>query len=107
MPDHVRERFHPGTDHGGNDGSGGDARALRYLEWTWDPDPADTRYLVDYAYLLRDATGKVRVVQDRHVEGLFPRDTWLRLLEQTGFSAEVRHAHDEEADAPLFIARKP
>ena len=47
-PDHVRENF-PGsaTDHGGHDGDG---RALRYLEWTWDPDPSDTTYTVDYAY---------------------------------------------------------
>ena len=38
-PDHVRENFRPSTDHGGHDGAG---RALRYLEWTWDPDPADS-----------------------------------------------------------------
>src|SRR5919106_5263370 len=68
-PDHVRETFRPSTDHGGSDG---DSRGLRYLEWTWDPDPSDTTYLVDYAYLLR--TGDVvRVEHDRHVEGLFAR----------------------------------
>ncbi|MGF1580783.1 MAG: class I SAM-dependent methyltransferase [Gemmataceae bacterium] len=35
-PDHIRENFRPSTHHGGNDGQG---RSLRYLEWTWDPDP--------------------------------------------------------------------
>src|SRR5262245_42632219 len=37
-PDHVRENFGPSTDHGGHDGPD---RSMRYLEWTWDPDPAD------------------------------------------------------------------
>jgi SAM-dependent methyltransferase len=38
-PDHSRETFRPSTDHGGyNRGR----RALRYLEWSWDPDPEDT-----------------------------------------------------------------
>jgi hypothetical protein len=32
-----------------------------YVEWTWDPDPADTTYLVDYAYLLRGPDGAMRV----------------------------------------------
>ena len=41
-PDAVTETFRPSTDHGGVDGAG---RALRYLEWTWDPDPSDTTYL--------------------------------------------------------------
>ena len=33
---HLRETFQPSTDHGGHDRDG---RGLRYLEWTWDPDP--------------------------------------------------------------------
>ena len=68
-PDHLRENFRTGTDYGGHDGDG---RAARFLEWTWDPDPLDTTYTVDYAYLLREADGSVRVEHDRHVEGLFP-----------------------------------
>jgi hypothetical protein len=35
-PDYVRETFKPSTRHGGHDGKD---RALRYLEWTYDPDP--------------------------------------------------------------------
>ena len=38
-PDFVKETFKPSTDHGGHDGDG---RALRYLEWSFDPDPDDT-----------------------------------------------------------------
>jgi SAM-dependent methyltransferase len=55
LPDFVRETFTPGTGEGGHDAS--DGRGLRYLEWRWDPDPNDDTYIVDYAFLLRDATG--------------------------------------------------
>ena len=82
-PDHVRETFRPETSCGGHDGDG---RGLRYLEWSWDPDPDDTTYLVDYAYLLHEEDGSVRVIQDRHVEGLFSRQVWLRLLQEVGFT---------------------
>src|SRR5436309_11961753 len=40
MPDDTTEIFEASTDHGGADGD--DGRAVRYLEWAWDPDPTDT-----------------------------------------------------------------
>ena len=95
-PDHIRETFHPATDHGGHDGIG---RAMRYLEWTWDPDPGDTSYLVDMAYLLRDASGEVRVAHDRHRLGLFSRAEWLRFVEEAGF--EARSIPFEEGEEAL------
>jgi SAM-dependent methyltransferase len=84
-PDHLRETFVPGTSHGGHDGDG---RALRYVEWRWDPDPDDTIVTVDMAYLLRVGEG-VEVVHDRHLHGLFARATWLRLLGEVGFDARA------------------
>jgi SAM-dependent methyltransferase len=106
-PDHVRENF-PGsvTDHGGHDGDG---RGLRYLEWTWDPDPSDTTYTVDYAYLLRDRDGQMRVELDRHIEGLFPRADWLRWLTEAGFMPSVvAIEHSEVAPGYLaFVCKKP
>jgi len=105
-PDHIRENFHPSTDHGGHDGP--DGRSLRYLEWTWDPDPADTTYTVDFAYLLREADGTVHVEQDRHIEGLFPRATWLQLLTAAGFadarSVPFEHSDLEPGSYELFLA---
>ena len=106
-PDHVRETFHSHTDCGGNDGIG---RALRYLEWTTDPDPSDTTYQVDYAYLLHEDGKPMRVEHDRHIEGLFGRDTWLRLLAEVGFRATVRR--DGPVEPPfeaidVFVAQKP
>jgi len=105
-PDFVKENFRPGTDHGGHDGN---TRSLRYLEWTWDPDPADSTYTVDYAYLLRKTDGSARVVHDRHEEGLFPRAAWLRILTEAGFDASaVPFEHSElEPGYELFVAAKP
>jgi SAM-dependent methyltransferase len=106
-PDYVRENFRPGTDHGGHDGA---SRSLRYLEWTWDPDPSDTTYLVDFAYLLREADGTVRVEHDRHVEGLFGRGDWLRLFADAGFEARAvpfEHSELDPATHEVFVARKP
>ena len=107
-PDHVREKFEPSTDHGGHDA--GDGRGLRYLEWTWDPDPSDDTYTVDFAYLLKDADGSTRVEQDRHIEGLFSRATWLRLLGGAGFhpkSVPFDHSELEPGSYELFVAVKP
>ncbi len=85
LPDCVQATFTPGTESGGEDGE--DGRAFRYLEWTWDPDPADHTYLVDYAFVMRDADGRASVFHDRHVEGLFARAQWLDLFAQAGLAA--------------------
>jgi len=105
VPDFVRERFEPRTSHGGNDGP---TRALRYLEWDWDPDPEDDTYLVDFAVLLREEDGTVRVEHDRHQCGVFARETWLGLLREVGFGAESRVIHVyEEVASEAFIGTKP
>lgn len=106
-PDHVQENFRPSTDCGGHDG---EREGLRYLEWSWDPDPTDTTYIVDYAYLLRESDGSVRVVHDRHTEGLFSRTDWLRLLSEARFQPSVMpfgHSELESGTYEVFIARKP
>jgi trans-aconitate methyltransferase len=107
-PDYVRENFTPATSHGGHDGP--DGRALRYMEWNWDPDPGDTSYIVDYAYLLRETDGSVRVEHDRHIEGLFARADWLRLLGDAGFKARAvpfEHSELDPETNEVFVARKP
>ena len=101
VPDCVRETFAPTTDHGGHDGPG---RALRYLEWSYDPDPADTMFVTDYAILLREGADDVRVFHDRHVEGVFPRASWLDFLREVGFEPTVS-AFSWQRD--VFVARRP
>ena len=113
-PDHVRETFVETTDHGGHDASApGDRRALRYLEWTWDPDPDDTWYFDEFAYLLRDGNGSIRTLGDRHRIGLFPEATWFELLSDVGFvdvrtvSTGYDDLEEGEAGALGFCASKP
>jgi len=106
-PDHVREKFKPSTDSGGHDGAD---RSMRYLEWAWDPDPTDTSYVVDYVYLMRERDGGTHVEHDRHIEGLFRRADWLRLLNAAGFETRVvpfNHSEVEPDSAELFVAYKP
>ncbi len=49
-PDHVKENFKSFTSHGGHDGQ---KRGIRYLDWTWDPDPNDTTYVSDMVYTMK------------------------------------------------------
>lgn len=107
VPDDLRETFEPGTDCGGSDGT--DGRGVRYLEWTWDPDPHDTWVATEYAFVLRDADGSIRTAHETHRTGLFDRATWTRVLEGQGF---VVRAIDEETDddrtpRTLWLAQRP
>ena len=86
-PDHVAETFTPGTDCGGSDD--GHGRGLRYLEWTYDPDPSDTTVTTEYAFLLRDPDGQVEAHAETHLGGLFPTRTWRRLIEAAGLRPET------------------
>ena len=81
-PDYVTETFVASTKHGGHDDG---IKGMRYLEWTWDPEPADTSYLVEFAYLLRREDGRVTCEFDRHECGLFPHALWLSALRDAGF----------------------
>ena len=101
VPDHVRETFEPSTEHGGTDG---DARALRYLEWTYDPDDTDTTYTVEYAYLLRENDQPASVEHEQHICGLFPRGEWMRLLREVGFQPEITR---DQNGRDVFVARRP
>jgi len=101
-PDHVTDAFETGTNEGGHDGR--DGRALRYLEWTTDPDPTDTTYHVDFAMLLREADGSVRVHHDLHVLGLFSRQKWLDLLADVGFEP---HTLNDPWERDVFVGKRP
>jgi Methyltransferase domain len=107
VPDNVAETYQAVTGWGGSDGA--DGRGARFLDWTWDPDPGDTWTVTDYAVLLRDRDGSVRSVHERHRLGLFPRTTWLRLLDDAGFAAEAVMEETAEDRPPrqLFAARRP
>ena len=101
LPDYILENFVPGTECDGHDSP--DGRGLRYLEWRWDPDPADTTYAVEYALLLREPDGTVTVEHDRHTEGLFPRSDWLKWFNDAGVPAE---AALDSSGREIYVGRR-
>ncbi len=109
VPDHTKESFKGGSDVGGHDGENvtppQPGRALRYMEWTYDPDPTDCTYIMDFAYLLKEGKQEVQCYYDRHVMGLFAQETWLRLLEAADFwPSIIPFDHSEVAEgAVLFL----
>lgn len=105
-PDHILETFKPSTEHRGHDCGG---RGIRYLDWTWDPDPQDSTYISDMVYLIKDEAGNVQVEHDRHLLGIFPRQTWLNLLSRAGFEEQTipfEHSEVEPGTLEVFFGRK-
>jgi SAM-dependent methyltransferase len=105
-PDHVSETFQPSTEHGGHDSTD---RGIRYLDWTWDPDPDDTNYISEMVYLLKDEQGDVQIEHDHHRMGLFPRHTWLTLMAEVGFDARpipFDHSEFEPGSLEVFVGHK-
>ena len=100
VPDATTETFTPYTETGGHDGDG---RALRYLEWTYDPDPADTTCVTDFVYMLREGADTVQVEQERHLFGLFPRSRWIQLMEEAGLAVRTEM---DQYQRELFIGSK-
>lgn len=84
-------------------------RGVRYLEWSWDPDPDDTSTVTEYAFLLRDSAGAMRVVHETHHLGLFGSADWLRLLAEAGFEPEAVTEVTSEDRPPreCFLAHRP
>jgi SAM-dependent methyltransferase len=101
-PDYFRETFSDATDLiEGEDGT----RAVRGIEWAWDPDPSDDTYTVEYSFLLRDGA-KMESVHDRHIEGLFAKATWVRILENVGYRVEMVERNDEGNVDEVFLCTR-
>lgn len=104
-PDCVRETFRDSTEIiSGDEGT----RALRGMEWSWDPDPTDDTYMVEYSFLLREGTS-VKAVHERHVEGLFSTATWRRILTSVGYRVDTfeRPIDEDGAVDEVFLCRRP
>ncbi|MFP2931030.1 class I SAM-dependent methyltransferase [Pyxidicoccus sp. 3LG] len=103
-PDCFRETFSDSTDTLSTDR--GD-RSVRGLMWSWDPQPEDTTTVTEYAFLLRQGMD-MKAVHDRHVEGLFSRETWRGVLTRAGFRVESlqRPVGDDTFD-DIFLCRRP
>ncbi|MHC4514336.1 MAG: class I SAM-dependent methyltransferase [Planctomycetota bacterium] len=106
-PDFVAETFRPGVHCGGHDR--GD-RSLRYLEWVYDPDPNDTTYVAELAFLLREGPAPARVVHDHLTLGLFSWEQWLSSFRAVGFEPDVRAvkvALPDRDETDVVLCRKP
>ena len=102
-PDFLRDNFHQTTLLiEGDDGT----RALRGLEWCWDPDARDTTYMAEYGFLLREGD-RVTMAHDRHLEGLFSEADWHRWLTKAGFEVQTveRPVGPGEVDR-IFLCRR-
>jgi len=110
-PDHLKETFYESADVDGTDEDRSQSlRGIRSFAWTFDPDPDDTTYTVDYAHMVHDTDGTTRIIQEQHVEGLFSRATWLRLLSEVGFAAKAvpfDHSEVEPGTYEVFVCIKP
>jgi SAM-dependent methyltransferase len=101
-PDCVTETFEDKTDLVAGETDG---RSLRCLVWAWDPDPNDQTFVCDYLFALREH-GEVTIHHDRHLEGLFPRETWHRVLGSVGFQTEGVQCTDDGETFEQFLCRR-
>ena len=73
------------------------------LENLFDPDPDDSTYEMSFVYLIRMGN-ELRVEIDRHLAGLFSLTTWVRLMEEVGFTVVVEKMEGDEV--PLLVGIK-
>ena len=106
VPDHLKETYAPSTDNGGHDAPTGEG--VRYLEWSWDPDPEDDHGTVVYSFIVREPDGRWSAHTEEHRFGLFARDTWLRLMAGAGLDAlPIEERTDEDREPrTMFLGRK-
>jgi SAM-dependent methyltransferase len=101
-PDDYCETFHsPRVSHGTN--SDGETEVTSF-EYQYDPDPSDTTTETVMVYLIRRGR-EVRVEEDHHRMGLFPRQRWLDLMAEAGFSVESLPypVHEDGREAWLLV----
>jgi hypothetical protein len=102
FPDCVTETFAPETLHGGADAP--DGSGVRWLEWSYDPDPDDDTFVSAYSLVLREPDGALHNELDRHVFGLFPRARWLDWIRDAGLAPSV---HSDPWRQDVFVGTKP
>lgn len=107
VPDETTETYESDTSCGGSDAV--DGSGARYLAWSYDSDPSDGMTTTEYAFVLRERDGAVFSIAETHNSGLHSCETWLRLLAERGFVAEMHTEQTDEPRAPrrMFVGRRP
>lgn len=82
-------------------------RSVTFIEYMGKPRPGSTTVESVFVFVI-DEDGEIRVEVDRHTGGLFPTETWLRLLESAGLEAEYiqTNAYEGGFGGNLFVGRK-
>jgi SAM-dependent methyltransferase len=62
---------------------------IAFIQNDYDPDPADSEYEAAFVSLIR-RSGKLEILTDRHVLGLFARAEIEGFLREAGFEVEAR-----------------
>mgnify|MGYP003694359595 CR=1 FL=1 len=93
--------IHASTDEGGYDGL--DGRGFRTWSGVGIPIPPDDTYIVDYAFLLREASGQCGPHTIGNIEGLFARARWLEWFAAAGLS--VLSNDIDQWGRDVFLAR--
>jgi ubiquinone/menaquinone biosynthesis C-methylase UbiE len=80
---------------------------VTFLEYVHDPDPRDTTIETVFVFVVRRG-GKVEVIEDRHTQGLFPMETWMRLLGEAGFRPDrwPYPVHEDGHPGWLLLGRR-
>ena len=81
----------------------GESGELSYAEYVYDPDPTDTQIELVFTFFLPQPDGSVKVEVDRHQHGIFPLETWLRLMRRAGFEAGTRAMPLEEGAGTGYL----
>ena len=76
-----------------------------FVENSYDTDPTDTTYEAVMLYIIREK-GKLRIEKDMHILGLFPIDTWRKLLRDVGFQAHEEKYVENNKEYTEFICLK-
>ena len=82
-----------------------DALDVVFVENVYDPDPADEQYETTVLYLIRDH-GRLQIETDHWTMGLFPLDTWRRVLRETGFEVHEGQYRAGEDEYTMFACVK-
>jgi trans-aconitate methyltransferase len=99
QPDFLEETFEPKLDRGGHKGDG---RVLEYIA-TEKRRGATNKVDVKFTIKLTE-NGQTRLVADRHVVGLFARQTWLDTIKAAGLAPKrLSDPYGREN----FLCRKP
>lgn len=76
-----------------------------FIENVYDPDPADEHYETTVLYLIREH-GHLRIETDHWTMGLFPLDTWRRVLREAGFEVHEGQYDAGEDEYTVFACVK-